>query len=48
VNFLSCYENNRYRLPPRPVFLVLLGMALQQLQLWAPRDARSKTLSGHA
>lgn len=31
VNFLSCYENNRYRLPIDPFFVVLLGMAIERI-----------------
>ncbi len=31
VNLLSCFENNRYRLPIDPFFVALLGMAIERI-----------------
>src|SRR5580658_597726 len=31
VNLLSCFENNRYRLPIDPFFVALLGMAAERV-----------------
>lgn len=31
VNLLSCFENNRYRLPIDPFFVALLGMAMERI-----------------
>ncbi|HVY94894.1 MAG TPA: hypothetical protein VHA14_19160 [Bryobacteraceae bacterium] len=43
VNLLSCFENNRYRLPIDPFFVVLLGMAIERIIIGA--QSRSKQTS---
>jgi hypothetical protein len=42
VNLLSCFENNRYRLPIDPFFLALLGMAIERL-IGAFSSSRSRS-----
>jgi len=46
VNLLSCFENNRYRLPIDPFFVALLGMAIERiLSAFSASRSRSKQTS---
>lgn len=46
VNLLSCFENNRYRLPIDPFFVVLLGMAAERIiSAYSASRSRSKQTS---
>jgi hypothetical protein len=49
VNLLSCFENNRYRLPIDPFFVALLGMAIERgLSAFRSRSKRTSPTSAQA
>jgi hypothetical protein len=47
VNFLSSFENNRYRFPTDPLYLALLGMLLSRAASRLRGSARSSSVANH-
>ncbi len=45
VNFLSCFENNRYRFPLDPFFVALLGMAIERIIAARSRSVQTSPIS---
>jgi len=46
VNFLSSFENNRYRLPVDPFFVTLLGIAIERGTAWRRSKSERGSIEG--